>query len=212
MPESLSFFLSFLKIGIFTFGGGYAMLPLVQREVIDKGWVKEDEFLELLTLAQSAPGPIALNTAVFVGYKVHGYRGMLAAVMGIILPAFLIILVIAIFFNSIRENRIVEAVFKGIRPAVVALMLAPVFGFSKGLGWTRGILAVLAAFVVWYFAVSPVYMIIVGATGGIAFGWLKLRRSLRNVKDNPAQKRITDRDDTAGGVSDVSGDANERRQ
>ena len=181
MPESLSFFLSFLKIGIFTFGGGYAMIPLVQREVIDKGWVKEDEFLELLTLAQSAPGPIALNTAVFVGYKVHGYRGMLAAVMGIILPAFLIILVIAIFFNSIRENRIVEAVFKGIRPAVVALMLAPVFGFSKGLG-------------------------------GIAFGWLKLRRSLRNVKDNPAQKRITDRDDTAGGVSDVSGDANERRQ
>lgn len=75
MPESLSFFLSFLKIGIFTFGGGYAMIPLVQREVIDKGWVKEDEFLELLTLAQSAPGPIALNTAVFVGYKVHGYRG-----------------------------------------------------------------------------------------------------------------------------------------
>ena len=69
MPESLSFFLSFLKIGIFTFGGGYAMIPLVQREVIDKGWVKEDEFLELLTLAQSAPGPIALNTAVFVGYK-----------------------------------------------------------------------------------------------------------------------------------------------
>ena len=212
MPESLSFFLSFLKIGIFTFGGGYAMIPLVQREVIDKGWVKEDEFLELLTLAQSAPGPIALNTAVFVGYKVHGYRGMLAAVMGIILPAFLIILVIAIFFNSIRENRVVEAVFKGIRPAVVALMLAPVFGFSKGLGWTRGILAVLAAFVVWYFAVSPVYMIIVGATGGIAFGWLKLRRSLRNVKDSPAQKRITDRDDTAGGISDVSGDANERRQ
>lgn len=144
MPESLSFFLSFLKIGIFTFGGGYAMIPLVQREVIDKGWVKENEFLELLTLAQSAPGPIALNTAVFVGYKVHGYRGMLAAVMGIILPAFLIILVIAIFFNSIRENRVVEAVFKGIRPAVVALMLAPVFGFSKGLGWTRGILAVLA--------------------------------------------------------------------
>ena len=88
MPESLSFFLSFLKIGIFTFGGGYAMIPLVQREVIDKGWVKEDEFLELLTLAQSAPGPIALNTAVFVGYKVHGYRGMLAAVMGIILPAY----------------------------------------------------------------------------------------------------------------------------
>ena len=68
MPESLSFFLSFLKIGIFTFGGGYAMIPLVQREVIDKGWVKEDEFLELLTLAQSAPGPIALNTAVSVGY------------------------------------------------------------------------------------------------------------------------------------------------
>ena len=179
MPESLSFFLSFLKIGIFTFGGGYAMIPLVQREVIDKGWVKEDEFLELLTLAQSAPGPIALNTAVFVGYKVHGYRGMLAAVMGIILPAFLIILVIAIFFNSIRENRVVEAVFKGIRPAVVALIAAPTFTMGRSAKINRYNLwiPVVSALLIWLLGFSPIWIIIAAGVGG--FLWGKVREGER---------------------------------
>ncbi len=191
MPKPFSLFLSFLKIGLFTFGGGYAMIVLVQREMINKGYISENEFLELLTLAQTAPGPIALNTAVFVGYKVHGYRGMIAATMGFILPSFLIILAIALFFSSIRENHVVEAVFKGIRPAVVALILAPVFGFSKGLGWTRGILVVIVAFLVWHFAISPVFMIIIGAVGGIAVGWLKQMRSLRNNLNIAQEKSKT---------------------
>lgn len=185
MRESLSLFYSFFKIGLFTFGGGYAMIPLVQREVVRKGWILEDQFLELLTLAQSAPGPLALNTAVFVGYRVKGYRGVALSVFGIILPSFVIILIIAIYLHSFRDNHVVAAVFKGIRPAVVALMLAPVFGFSKGLGWKRGVLAVVAAFLVWYFSISPVYFIIFGALGGIAWGWWRLRRELEKTGQKP---------------------------
>ena len=185
MRESLSLFYSFFKIGLFTFGGGYAMIPLVQREVVRKGWSLEDQFLELLTLAQSAPGPLALNTAVFVGYRVKGYRGVALPVFGIILPSFVIILIIAIYLHSFRDNHVVAAVFKGIRPAVVALMLAPVFGFSKGLGWKRGVLAVVAAFLVWYFSISPVYLIIFGALGGIAWGWWRLRRELEKTGQKP---------------------------
>lgn len=185
MRESLSLFYSFFKIGLFTFGGGYAMIPLVQREVVRKGWIREDQFLELLTLAQTAPGPLALNTAVFVGYRVKGYRGVALSVFGIILPSFVIILIIAIYLHSFRDNHVVAAVFKGIRPAVVALMLAPVFGFSKGLGWKRGVLAVVAAFLVWYFSISPVYIIILGALGGIAWGWWRLRRELEKTGQKP---------------------------
>lgn len=185
MRESLSLFYSFFKIGLFTFGGGYAMIPLVQREVVRKGWILEAQFLELLTLAQSAPGPLALNTAVFVGYRVKGYRGVALSVFGIILPSFVIILIIAIYLHSFRDNHVVAAVFKGVRPAVVALMLAPVFGFSKGLGWKRGVLAVVAAFLVWYFSISPVYLIIFGALGGIAWGWWRLRRELEKTGQKP---------------------------
>ena len=161
------------------------MIPLVQREVVRKGWILEDQFLELLTLAQSAPGPLALNTAVFVGYRVKGYRGVALSVFGIILPSFVIILIIAIYLHSFRDNHVVAAVFKGIRPAVVALMLAPVFGFSMGLGWKRGVLAVVAAFLVWYFSISPVYLIIFGALGGIAWGWWRLRRELEKTGQKP---------------------------
>lgn len=185
MRESFSLFYSFFKIGLFTFGGGYAMIPLVQREVVGKGWILEAQFLELLTLAQSAPGPLALNTAVFVGYRVKGYRGVALSVFGIILPSFVIILIIAIYLHSFRDNHVVAAVFKGIRPAVVALMLAPVFGFSKGLGWKRGVLAVVAAFLVWYFSISSVYLIIFGALGGIAWGWWRLRRELEKTGQKP---------------------------
>ena len=98
-------FWTFLKIGAFTFGGGYAMIPLIQHEVINhRRWLREGEFVELLTIAQTAPGPIALNTAVFVGYKLRGYRGAIMAVLGVVVPSFMIILVVAMFFADIRDN------------------------------------------------------------------------------------------------------------
>ena len=161
MKQLAELFVSFFKIGLFTFGGGYAMIPIIQREVIDsRHWIEEREFLDLLTLAQSAPGPISLNTAVFVGYKMCGYKGALAALWGVILPSFLIILTVAIFFSQIRENPIVDAAFKGMRPVVVALILAPILGFTKGLHWTMISIAAAVAFVIWHFGVSPIYLLL----------------------------------------------------
>ena len=163
----LKIFWSFLKIGAFTFGGGYAMIPLIQHEVIHRRrWIEERNFLDLLTLAQTAPGPIALNTAVFVGYKRCGYLGALSAIMGVILPSFLVILVVAIFFASIRDNAYVDAAFKGMRPAVVALIVAPIVGLTKGMRWWLVAVALAVALVVWHFGISPVWFLIAGAVAG----------------------------------------------
>ena len=99
----LNIFRSFFKIGIFTFGGGFAMIPLIEREIIERrGWIAKEDFLELLVVAQSAPGPIALNTAVFVGYKMRGYAGAIAATLGVVVPSFTVILLVAMFFTNIR--------------------------------------------------------------------------------------------------------------
>lgn len=133
MKQLWEIFWSFFKIGLFTFGGGYAMIPLIQREVIDhRKWIPASEFLDLLTLAQSVPGPIAINTAVFVGYKRSGLRGACASLLGAVLPSFLIILAIALFFAGIRQNPVVDAAFKGMRPAVVALIIAPLVTLTRG--------------------------------------------------------------------------------
>ena len=167
MRGLLDIFWSFLKIGAFTFGGGYAMIPLIQHEVIHRRrWIEERDFLDLLTLAQTAPGPIALNTAVFVGYKRCGYLGALSAIMGVIVPSFLVILVVAIFFASIRDNAYVDAAFKGMRPAVVALIVAPIIGLTKGMRWWLVAVALVVALVVWYFGISPVWFLIAGAVVG----------------------------------------------
>lgn len=161
-------FISFLKIGAFTFGGGYAMVPLIEREVIDKkGWVKREDFLDLLTIAQSAPGPIALNTAVFVGYRISGLKGALSALMGIVLPSFSIILLVALFFADIRDNVVVDAAFKAMRPAVVALIVAPIVGLAKGMNHWLWIVAGVTALLIWYFGVSPVYVLVAGAAAGL---------------------------------------------
>ena len=167
MRGLLEIFWSFLKIGAFTFGGGYAMIPLIQHEVIHRRrWIEERNFLDLLTLAQTVPGPIALNTAVFVGYKRRGYLGALSAIMGVILPSFLVILVVAIFFASIRDNAYVDAAFKGMRPAVVALIVAPIVGLTKGMRWWLVAVALAVALVVWHFGISPVWFLIAGAVMG----------------------------------------------
>lgn len=168
MRELIEILWSFLKIGAFTFGGGYAMIPLIQHEVINhRRWLREGEFVELLTIAQTAPGPIALNTAVFVGYKLRGYRGALAAVLGVVIPSFLIILVVAMFFADMRDNVWVDAAFKGMRPAVVALIVAPIVGLARGMNMWLMAVAAAIALVVWYFGLSPVWFLMAGALGGV---------------------------------------------
>ena len=159
----LQLFWTYLKIGTFTLGGGYAMLPLIQREVVDrKGWIDEHEFLNMIALAQAAPGLIAVNSAIFIGWRIGGWRGVAGAVLGAVLPSFLIILVIAMVFSEWKELPAVEAAFKGIRPAVVALIAAPLVKLSKSAklgGWTV-LIPITAAVLIWLLHVNPVWVII----------------------------------------------------
>lgn len=138
MNKSLKLFSTFFKIGAFTIGGGYAMIPLIQREIVDEQhWLEEEEFLNMIALAQAAPGVIAVNSAIFLGYRLDGWRGLIMSVLGAVLPSFVIILLIAMAFRNIREIPEVEAVMKGVRPAVVGLLAAAVIrmaiSFAKSL-------------------------------------------------------------------------------
>ena len=163
-------FLVFFKIGAFTFGGGYAMIPLIRNEVVNKKkWLEDEEFMDMLALAQSMPGPISLNTAVFVGRKRLGFKGSLSTSAGIILPSFVFILLIAMVFTQFKDNPIVERVFKGIRPAVVALIVAPLIGLGKSAGVKLSNLwiPVAVALLVWLLKVSPIYIILVAILLGI---------------------------------------------
>lgn len=173
----------FFKIGSFTIGGGYAMIPLIEREIVThKKWIDPKEFIDMLALAQSAPGVIAINTAFFVGYKIKGLKGSVVTTLGAALPSFLIILLIAMVFTDIKDNDIVNRIFKGARPAVVALIAAPVWKMGKAAGITRTnvIIPIVAALIIWGLGVSPVYVIIAAIVGGIAFGSWNSKKKLKN--------------------------------
>ena len=164
----LKLFTTFFKIGLFTFGGGYAMIPLIQREVIERQkWIDKKEFLDMLVLAQSTPGPIAVNTSVFVGYKTAGVMGAIMATLGTVLPSFIVILLLALFFAEVRENRYVDAAFRAMRPAVVALIVAPLIGLVKGMKWYLVAVSAAVAMAVWYFGFSPVYLIGIALVVGV---------------------------------------------
>lgn len=165
----LKLFTTFFKIGLFSFGGGFAMIPLIQREVIEKNrWIDEKDFLDMLVLAQSTPGPIAVNTAVFIGYKTRGLLGAVATTLGTVLPSFIVILLLALFFTEVRQNMYVDAAFRAMRPAVVALIVAPLMGLVKGMKWYLVAVSAAVAVAVWYFGVSPVYFICAGIVVGVA--------------------------------------------
>lgn len=172
MKFYFSLFFIFFKIGLFTLGGGYAMLPLIEAEVVDKRrWIDKKEFLDLTALAQSAPGILAVNMAIFVGYKLRSLPGAVTATLGAVLPSFLIILLIAVFLRDFRHNPVVESVFRGIRPAVVALIAVPVFTLARAAGvtWKTAWVPVLCALAVWLGGLSPVYIVLLAGLGGWLF-------------------------------------------
>lgn len=176
-------FSSFLRIGAFTFGGGWAMISLIQKEVVEKRhWIREEEFLDLLAVAQSLPGILAVNISVAVGDKLRGMKGSVAAALGTILPSFLIILGIAIFLTPdlIQNNRVISAIFQGIRPAVVALIVAPVITSAKSakIGWKNVWIPVAVALLIWSrwpFVSNPILYIILGGVAG--YFWLRRQES-----------------------------------
>lgn len=176
----LQLFFTFLKIGLFTFGGGMAMIPLIKREIIERQqWIESKDFLEMLAVAQSAPGPIALNTAVFVGYKVRGFWGAVASVFGVVVPSFVVILVVAVLFVEVRDNKYVDAAFKAMRPAVVALIVAPIVGLARGMRWAMVAVAAAVALIVWYWGVSPIYLIAGAIVVGTAYTLIKIRKEAK---------------------------------
>ncbi|MDK2928170.1 MAG: chromate transporter [Bacillota bacterium] len=170
-PTPLRLFWSFFTIGAFTFGGGYAMLPLIRKSIVERsGWMEDEEFVDAIAVAQSSPGPIAVNIAALTGYKLSGLSGALLSVAGAALPSFITILVVASIFLGVQHNPYVRAAMAGMRPAVVALMAAAVFDVGKTAIKSRfgGALALLALLALIGFNVHPVFVIIAAATAGVA--------------------------------------------
>ena len=169
-------FVTFFKLGLFTIGGGYVMIPLIEREVVDKnGWIEKSDFVDLLAIAQSSPGVLAVNVSIFIGSKLRGVRGAVAAAVGNVVPSVVIILLIALFFNRFREYEVVNNVFMGIRPAVVALIASPVFSVAKSarISLANVWIPVLSALLIVAYGVSPIYIIIAAGMGGFLWGRVK---------------------------------------
>lgn len=152
----------FAKIGAFTIGGGYAMISLIQNEIVRRKWLSEDDFSELITLAQTAPGLLAVNISIFTGFRLRGMKGSIVATLASILPSFLIILAIAMAFSGFQDNPIVIRVFKGIRPVVVALILVPMINMARKSDdtWWKWVLSAVVLALVGFLGVSPIYILL----------------------------------------------------
>ena len=157
-------FFTFLKIGSFTIGGAYAMIPLIKREVCEVNhWLNEDEFLDGLAAAQSCPGPIAINLSIYVGYHLAKARGVTIAVLGTVIPSFVTIILIASLFTRYAEQPLVRKAFHGLRPALVAMIAVPLYEMSRkaGLNLKNLWFPLLIAILVGWFTVSPAYLILI---------------------------------------------------
>ena len=166
-------FLTFFKIGIVTFGGGYAMIPMIEEEVVNKHhWTSKEELLDLIAIAQSCPGVFAVNISTFIGYKLNKKAGAFCTTLGAALPSFIIILLIAMFFHQFADNKVVAAMFRGIRPAVVALIAVPTFRLAKtaSISLTNCWIPIACALAIWALGVSPILIIIVAAVAGYVYG------------------------------------------
>lgn len=165
-------FLTFMKIGMFTIGGGYAMLPLIQREVVDRGWMSKEEFIDIFSVAQSLPGIFAVNISIFVGYRLKKKLGGFICALGTIMPSFVIILLIALCFTQVKDNVWVEKAFKGLRPAVVALIAVPCLTTARSikLSYKQLIIPIGAALLIWLGGVSPAWIILAAIVGGLVYG------------------------------------------
>ncbi|MBR5727957.1 MAG: chromate transporter [Muribaculaceae bacterium] len=180
-----SLFITFFKIGLFTFGGGWAMISIIQREIVEKHrWLPAEEFLDLLAVAQAMPGILAVNIASVIGDRLRGFKGSIVAALGTILPSFFIILAIAIFLTpeTIKNNATLTSIFKGIRPAVVALIVAPVLTTARaaGITWRTVVIPIAVALLIYSkipYISNPILYIILGAT--IGYFWFYGQRSRR---------------------------------
>lgn len=173
----LQLFAVFAKIGAFTLGGGYAMIPIIQREMSKRGWISDEELPDIVALSQSAPGVMAVNISIFAGYRLRGVKGSIAATLGSVMPSFVIILAIALFFSAFRDNPWVERAFKGIRPVVISLIAVPVVNMARKscTSWWKWGIALLSLVFVAFLNVSPVYILLVVIVLGFSVTYYRER-------------------------------------
>lgn len=172
MKNLFQMFWTFFKIGSFTFGGGYAMIPLIEKEVVENhNWLTKEEFLDILVIAQSFPGALAINTCTFIGYKIGKLPGAILGLLGVSLPSFFIIVLIAMFFEKFRSLHIVERMFKGINAAVPLLVLVAVVSLSKSIkkNINNILIIIFTVILVVLFDINPVIIIILSAIYGIIY-------------------------------------------
>ena len=178
----LQLFLTFLKIGAFTFGGGYAMLPLIQEEVLGQGWMGMEDLVNFVAVSESTPGPLAVNLSTYIGAETAGFFGAVCATFGVVLPSFVIILIVARCFAAFQENGIVKGCMNGLRPAVVGMIAASLLSvagtaLTLEAGWlalAAGAVLLLAALIASWKNIHPILIILGSAAVGIALGYAGL--------------------------------------
>jgi len=165
-------FWEFFKVGLFTFGGGYAMIPLIQQSAVERfHWITMDEFAEILVISELTPGPFAVNSATFIGYKMAHVLGAFAGTLGVVLPSFLVVLIIASVFPQVQHNPVVQAAFRGLKPAVLGLIVVAALSVSKVAvtGIRSALVALLVVFGVTVFKVNPILALIIAGVAGALF-------------------------------------------
>lgn len=162
--KTIEMFVTFLKIGLFTFGGGYAMIPLMEKEVVEnKNWLSKDKFSDTVSLTQTIPGAVAINLSILVGYNIKGILGAIISMIGVSIPSFIIILLIAILLTKSGGLSILESAFEGIRPAIAALIAYAAISLSKSVKWSYVVLLFfLGSFLLsGILKINPIYIIVI---------------------------------------------------
>ena len=185
LKKVFQLFITFIKIGAFTFGGGYAMVPLIQRETVEKNkWINDDDILEIVAIAESTPGPIAVNSATFVGYKTAGVLGAAAATIGVVLPSFTIIYFISFVIDKFENNTAVKYAFSGIRAGVLALIIKALWTMSKKSA--KNIISFIITAFAFIFAalnINVIYIILACAVTGIVSSLIMSGREKKKNDD-----------------------------
>lgn len=177
MKEALKLFWIFFKIGSVTFGSGYVIVTVVQKEIVQKRkWFTEEEYLNYISISTSSPGPIVINLASLIGHQRLGLKGLIAGFLGSSLPSFIILLIIAISFSSINDSPIVVAVFKGLRPAVIGLILTPVIGFAKKVNKWEYPIFIIIALLLYLNLLSAILIIVAGILTGVLVAYFKSKK------------------------------------
>ena len=184
MKKYLNLFWTFLKIGLFTFGGGYAMISLIHKEAVEKNkWISDDDMNNIIVVAESTPGPISINASTFIGYKVGKFLGALVSILGLVLPSLVIITLITIFLNYFENSNLIAYAFEGIRAAIIILLVEAIFKLSKPLNKNAFFYSLLSiSFILnFFFDVNAILLIVTGIILGIIKELLNKKKVTENA-------------------------------